>query len=314
MGDERDTGASWWKKIMPWGVSIILHVCLALVLAVVLFQSPPSDSGDGRVVSYAADSLPRRVEPKPVRTTMADQSKSGDDASTEVMTGLEPRWEGDDGAEGQDPVDPVSGAEGDEAIWNELEREPVSPSDLPTDELTERQGTPRFFGAETRGKDIVYVIDSSASLKGKFDEIRGEMLHSIAQLGEDQRFQIVLFAGGRPRVGPGRGLVTATRKARSAAAKFLSRVEPTGRTHPVPALNRAFASLNRGGRRTRLICLLTDGAFPDSARVVRTIKKLNSRGYVRINTYLYGESGASTGALPQIARDNDGTFVRVGNR
>ena len=297
-------GESRWKKLLPWGVSVGLHAGVAAVLALVLFRPAPREVTGVGPVAYSADSLPRRLTPRPMRTKVLTGESSAARGKPPELTGSSPEWEA--GAAGE----VEAGAEGEETLWREFERESGPPVDLLSEE-TPAERNASFFGAKSRAEDVAYVIDCSASLKGSFGEIRREMLRSIGALGEGQRFHIILFADGRTLEGPRRRLTEPTRGAKGAAAKFLSRVRPSGRTEPVVALSRAFSVLRAGGEESRLICLLTDGAFPDSARVLRTIRRLNPRGGVRINTYLYGRSGSGAGTLRRMARESGGRFTRV---
>jgi uncharacterized protein with von Willebrand factor type A (vWA) domain len=239
-----------------------------------------------------------------MRTKVLTGESSAARGKPPTLTGPSPGWE--EGA----ATEADAGAEGEETLWRELERQSGPPVDLLSEEApAERSAS--FFGAKSRAEDVAYVIDCSASLKGSFGDIRREMLRSIGALGEGQRFHIILFADGRTLETRPRRLTEPTRGAKAAAAKFLSRVRPSGRTEPVVALSRAFSVLRAGGRKSRLICLLTDGAFPDGERVMRTIRRLNPRDSVRINTYLYGRSDGGAGTLRRIARESGGRFTRV---
>jgi Mg-chelatase subunit ChlD len=191
-----------------------------------------------------------------------------------------------------------------------LEKESVPSAGLWSND-TSTGGTASFFGVTSPALDVVYVIDFSMSLKGSFDGIRREMVRSIGRLDASQKFHIILFSDGRPVEAKSGKLVPATRAAKSEAAEFLAGVQPAGRTEPIAALARAFDVLRAGDRRAKLMCLLTDGVFPDSAEVIRTVKTKNAGG-VCVNTYLFGGSASSSETLRQIADQNGGTFVRVG--
>ncbi|MFP4029383.1 MAG: vWA domain-containing protein [Candidatus Brocadiia bacterium] len=308
MVKDTETSMNWWERYMPWGLSVALHVGLALLLATALFRPAPRKSRDDTVAKYSSRSappIPPKIKPRPMRTKIISKNTSAKGESAPDSAGMKPRWA--DGAE----TAPESSRDEKDEIWQKLEEARAFPSDLPVQDSAPVPRSATFFGAKSRADDVVYLIDFSSSLKGSFGKIQEEMLRSIGRLGEEQRFYIILFAGGRPLAGPGRGLARVTRQTKTAAAKFLSRVEPSGRTEPIAAIARAFGVLRRGGGRSKLICLLTDGAFPDNARVMRTIKKLNSRETVRINTYLYGNRSAAAGILHRIARETGGKFVRV---
>lgn len=294
---------------MPWVVSAGLHLCVVLMLSFVLFQ-PESGEEDAFLVAYSADSLPRRVEQRPMRTRVVTHDEFERDSASEVFLH-------DSAGDFAD----VSGAEAENissmdesSLLRDVADDYASSSDLETHGTSEVDST-TFFGEKVRADDVVFLIDFSTSLQGSFAEIRREMLRSIGQLEEEQKFHIVLFAGGRPLEPYAGGLVPADREHKSKAASFLARVKPAGRTDPVPAMSRAFAVLRGSRSESQLICLLTDGAFPDERRVMRAIGRYNSSGRVRINTYLYGDGNSyAAGMLHRIATENGGRFVRVGRR
>lgn len=303
---DKEKPRGWMKRFLPWGVSVGLHLVLALVLALLLFQPVRHGAEKGSQAAYSPDSLPRRVEPQPMKTKIVRKSSSGESGSMHDVTGIKPQWSSGAGEEGGE----ASGDEHD--VQDDMDEGSGPPATPPSGDAA--SGSPQsasFFGAESTAKDVVYLIDFSASVKGAFGKIQREMLRSISQLNDEQRFQIILFAEGRPLITPAGRLVPASRKARRSAAQFLHRVEPSGRTDPIAALQRAFSVLNRSRKKTKLICLLTDGAFPDDTRVMRIIKKMNAHGNVRINTFLYGGRKGSGGILRRIARENGGAFVRV---
>ena len=93
------------------------------------------------------------------------------------------------------------------------------------------------------------------------------------------------------------------------ALAFLKTVRAAGTTDVLPAIRRAFPVLDSapGSRKRRVICLLTDGEFIDNNRVADTIRKINGRGTVCINTIPHHyRSPAATRVLKQIAADNQG--------
>ena len=148
-----------------------------------------------------------------------------------------------------------------------------------------------------------------------FDVVVDEMLMSIARMDEQQghRFHVVLFSEkAAVECAPAR-LVPATRANKLMAADFLSQITTTGQTDPLPAISRAFEVLAAGkGREGKLIFLLTDGVFPDNAKVLAAINRLNAGKGVCINTILFGRRpGEAEAVLKQIATDSGGTFKYV---
>ena len=158
---------------------------------------------------------------------------------------------------------------------------------------------------------FVYVIDRSGSMTDTFDAVSREMMNSIAKLGPEQDFHVILFNDGLPAENPPRRLVRATRENRRDLAHFLSRVVAYRRTDPVPALERAFAVLRQADPRLKgkVIFLLTDAEFPDSKKVLRVVARLNRDKQVRINTFLYAYKPVhAERVMAKIAADNGGQY------
>jgi len=221
---------------------------------------------------------------------------------------IEPLWPDRPGIGDSDPA---SGEE--ETLWSELERSAASGAEFRLDDLAESEGFTSFFGASSLAQDVVYLIDFSVSMEGSFEAVRREMLRSIGRLGAEQRFHIILFSEGPPLEAQPRRLVPATHANKGAAARFLASVRPFGRTQPIEALSRAYAVLRAGRSESGLIYLLTDGEFPDPARVMQAIDSLGAGSGVRINTYQYGDDEPAASTLRQIAEDSGGVYVRIRN-
>lgn len=175
----------------------------------------------------------------------------------------------------------------------------------------------KFFGTSGGGNvhHVVYVVDRSGSMATgeRFDTVRHEILVSISRLKEVQDFHVILFSTGAPIENPPKRLVGATRAAKKQVAKFLGPVLAFGQTDPVPALNRAFAVLDRAGKRPgKLICLLTDGEFPDNAAVLAAVAKKNADKKVRINTYLHDyRHPMAVEVMKDIATQNGGQYKYI---
>jgi Mg-chelatase subunit ChlD len=156
---------------------------------------------------------------------------------------------------------------------------------------------------------VVFVVDRSGSTLDVFDDVRSKVLSMVAALKYDQHFHVVFF-GGRPLEMDAQNLVEASFDNKVSCAKFLGTVQPEGLTDPIQALRRAFDVLSRATRKPgKIIFLLTDGDFPDNAKVLQTIRELNADKTVVICTYRCGDrSPAAEEVLKAIARENAGRY------
>jgi DNA-directed RNA polymerase subunit RPC12/RpoP len=172
----------------------------------------------------------------------------------------------------------------------------------------------RFFGTGGNAYHIVYVVDRSGSMLDTFDEVRDEMIRSVCRLSPAQCFHVIFFASGTPKENPPRGLVYATVARKGEAVKYLKAIQPQGQTDPIPALQRAFQVLGntRNRKRGKLVYLLTDAEFVDSEKVLEAIRKMNAGKQVHINTILHHHrSPAAMKTLRRIADENGGRFKFV---
>jgi DNA-directed RNA polymerase subunit RPC12/RpoP len=172
----------------------------------------------------------------------------------------------------------------------------------------------RFCGTDGNAYHIVYVVDCSGSMLGEFEMVRYEIIKSISKLKPEQTFHVIFFDAGKPKENPPRRLVYAKVRNKRDALKYLKSVTPQstkGYTDPILAIKRAFAVLSGtpGKRKGKLIYLLTDGEFSDNKKVISTIRTLNTKGEVHINTVLFIFANAEAEqVLKQIAKENKGKF------
>lgn len=304
-GDGRVTKAL--AGSVPWVLSIFMHVAVGLVLAFVALLVMPAANGQ---------SVPRPD------IKMSAQILSIVPIEYEDDSPVDPWGEPGRGGEPERPLKPPKSpflGERDDTepligvglpIGDEARFGPKGPSLGPHG--------PGLFPSRLPGgtmKDVVFVIDRSGSMASTFDVVVQEMLMSIARMDwrEGHRFHVVLFSEkAAVECAPAR-LVPATRANKLMAADFLSQITTTGQTDPLPAISRAFEVLAAGkGREGKLIFLLTDGVFPDNAKVLAAIDRLNAEKGVCINTILFGRRpGEAEAVLKQIATNSGGTFKYV---
>jgi hypothetical protein len=113
-----------------------------------------------------------------------------------------------------------------------------------------------FFGLGGSGNSFVYVVDCSGSMgeNQKLERACYELLQSIEQLGDDQRYFIIFYNDGAYPMDADRP-VLATRNQFERTRHWVSYVVPGGGTYPLPALLHAL-SLEPDA-----IYFLSDGMF-----------------------------------------------------
>jgi len=181
-------------------------------------------------------------------------------------------------------------------------------------------GGAEFYGAKTRGKRFVFVIDNSLSMtKGRFESALYELMYTIGKMGSDQEFYIFFFSDtAYPLFYPNsaKGPVKATNEAKQAVYQWLSTVHLVLRTDAKLAVQQALLMQPDG------IYILTDGAFTDdTARflldkdgVEKFVKSKSDRYYrpptIHTVGMEIGKAGAEKG-LKDIAQAYNGSFRHV---
>ena len=288
------------SRALPWAISIMANAAVALSLLLITLIAMPSAEG----------------RPIPVPDTRMQEALSARIVEQESPIRWPPKPEPPGGKPGDHPR-PVPGVvHGEE------------PKDIDVIGLAKWSGVPGdgdTFGPGGPGKgdklggifplgntrNVVFVIDRSGSMTTSLRFVMQEMLTTISRMSPKQKVHVILFGEDLPMEVASRRLVQATWDNKATVAAFVDTVEAEGRTDPVPALERAFGVL-RSAEGGKLICLLTDGVFPDNAAVFQTIGAKNPRKDVQINTVLFGsrEAEAKT-VMRRIAADNGGRFKCV---
>lgn len=166
-----------------------------------------------------------------------------------------------------------------------------------------------FPSGPGRPGHVVFIVDRSGSTMEVFDEMRSKILSMVASLKYDQDFHVIFF-GGRPVEMDARNLVEASFENKVSCARFLGTVQPEGLTDPIQAINRAFDVLSRASRKPgKLIILLTDGDFPDNAKVIQALRELNAQHAAKILVFRCGDrKPGAEDVLKTIARENGGIY------
>ncbi len=172
-------------------------------------------------------------------------------------------------------------------------------------------------------KDVVFVLDTSASMAGKkLEQARNALRFCVENLNRDDRFEIVRFS---TEVEPlFDKLVPATDSNRDRANDFIKELKPIGGTAIDEALKKALAlSTDRDDRRPFVVIFLTDGrptiGTTDEDEIVAGVKRANA-GRTRIfcfgigtdvNAHLLDRITEDTRAVSQYVLPEEDLEVKV---
>ena len=163
-------------------------------------------------------------------------------------------------------------------------------------------------GKGGNARKIVYLCDASGSIgtsAARKTVLISQLKMAVDSLKPTQFFNVVFFSFDDPIALSNGSLMQATPGNRQKAYEFLDKVVMSGQTDPIPALKLAFK------QDPELVYLLTDGEFTavEPKDVIETIKQLNSKNKVAINTIMLdNESPAEQATLKEIASMTGGIF------
>ncbi len=289
-------------RTLPWIVSVMFHVSLALILAFIVMLTAAENPDKDHTVVLGVYRMPGLRFSVPNKSDGRDlrQPKPPKEHSTSQR-------KGDVMIRKPDPKKRLV-----LLPWKpKLKRKPISPPG-PWDRPIFDPGPPVPLDHEA-AKHIVFVIDRSGSMVDTFPHVRVAILDTVAKMSKDQYFHVLLFSDGPPIENTPRRLIPATEKRKLDLVRFLEPVRATGRTDPLPALKRAFNVL-RGTKSKdgKLIHLLTDGVFPDNDKVLALIRQGTAGKDIRINTYLCGyRPPAADMVMKKIALESKGVYNYV---
>ncbi|HQU42259.1 MAG: hypothetical protein B7Z73_02940 [Planctomycetia bacterium 21-64-5] len=170
------------------------------------------------------------------------------------------------------------------------------------------------YGVPGEGNTFVYVFDRSSSMGtgagSPMTSAKRELLASLDDLGDENRFQIIFYNDKQTIMDLGRGfagLVFADPRSKTLARRFVEGIMADGATRHFEALQKAL----RLG--PDVIFFLTDADEPGLSDVrLSQIRRLNS-GRTTINTIEFGEGAQPSrdNFLARIARENGGQYVYI---
>lgn len=159
-----------------------------------------------------------------------------------------------------------------------------------------------FFGVEAKGRNFVFVVDTSGSMRHnqRYRRCQDELLRSVTSMQYGQQYFIVFFSDKLYPM-PENKLVYAKPDQLQKTAQWLVNAVPDGGTEPWPGLQRAFRMAPDA------IFLLTDGQF--DPEVVKKCARIQpeTKKKIPIHTIAF-ESQQGAVLLEAIAKQSGGTF------
>lgn len=169
----------------------------------------------------------------------------------------------------------------------------------PKDELAEQ---------EYAAKDIVFVFDTSGSMaeEGKMEKARAALLFGVGGLRDQDRFNVVSFAGEERLMES--GMIAADARGRARGVEFIKSLRPTGGTNINGALQAALKQFD-SGTRPKMLVFMTDGlptvGETTPARIIENVRASRVAG-LRLFTFGVGYD-VNTALLDKLAAENKGT-------
>lgn len=160
---------------------------------------------------------------------------------------------------------------------------------------------------ELVAKDVVFVIDTSGSMadEGKMDKAKSALAFGVKNLRDDDRFNIISFAGEEHLMES--GLIRADANGRKRGDEFVKSLRPTGGTNINDSIIAAFKQFESNDR-PKLLVFMTDGLPTVSEtkvpRILDNIRKAAKEG-IRLFTFGVGYD-VNTELLDKLAADNSG--------
>jgi len=211
-----------------------------------------------------------------------------------------------DWSEDLDPlVDPV-----DESLFDEVD---LGACSVPGSSKDDGSKGTSFFGLESSGDRLVFVVDCSGSMgyEMRFQRAVYELGQSLRLMDDNQEFLVVLY---NDRIYPMLDTLLKETKPIRATEKNVERVmkwvryqSPIGSTFPARAI--------RGSLEVQptSVFFLSDGELADDT--LGMLRKLNVANSgtgakkIPVNTITLGSTGIGAGIMKLIADENDGQFV-----
>lgn len=184
---------------------------------------------------------------------------------------------------------------------------PPAATSVPDAEAENDGSRAKFFGAKVEGTRIVYLVDSSNSMKnGKFTKAAEELMKSVKALSVRQKFYVLFFSDTmHPMFEPDApaDMVPATWLHVRRLERMVGEMQMQKGTNAKEAAQRAFEL------KPDVIYILSDGAFTDRTRPF--LMRENAAAKVPIHTIGFRTSERGEDALQAISDKYGGTYTEV---
>jgi hypothetical protein len=289
------------SRLIILGSAVAITVMITVVL---LLRSTSSDTAPVEEIATTTvtsePETPREV--KPPRRETHPVVRSGSDSTSDEKRGAKPPAGAGDGATAAGGTPPPSTEPGDssgdvhiafkgETVSLPSPPPPAPPTDTPDPNqpgfnadhsstsgsgdgsARGEEGGAAFFGIPTPYTSVAYVVDCSSSMKGPpFDHARDELIRSIGELEQGQKFYVVFFNNRAfPQFFPAaeQRMIPVSNDSRKRIGRWIRSGSAGGSTDPTEALTHALA------RNPDAMFFLTDGDFnPD---IVDMLARANVR-------------------------------------
>lgn len=168
----------------------------------------------------------------------------------------------------------------------------------PKDEISEQ---------EYAAKDIVFVLDTSGSMaeEGKMEKARAALLFGVRSLRDQDRFNVISFAGEERLMES--GLIAADARGRERGEQFIKALRPTGGTNINAALVAALKQFDTGTR-PKMLVFMTDGLpTVGETRPAQIIANSRASRVPGLRLFTFGVGyDVNTALLDKIAAENKG--------
>ncbi len=160
----------------------------------------------------------------------------------------------------------------------------------------------------TQGRDWVFVLDVSGSMRGKYATLADGVQRALHKLRPDDRFRIVLFNNRAWELT--HGFTPATPESVARAVQAVQSITPDSGTNLYAGLEQGLDTLDAD--RTSAVVLVTDGVANVGETRQRAFLDLIKRKDVRLFTFIMGNS-ANRPLLEALTRDSHGFAASISN-